>query len=84
MAGRTPLHVACENGSITDVESELLNGVDLYSTTSYGETPIFIAAKFGHAHIVSLLKKRGADLYSQTIYGETPLLWCLRHKINIF
>lgn len=53
--GRSPLHIACQNGWVGGVEALLKHGADPVATTIYGTSPLHYAAANGSAEICKLL-----------------------------
>ena len=74
--GRTPLHIAAENG-YEDVAMLLAeNGADVNITDTNGNTPlIFIIHKTGNLEITRRLLEKGAAVNTQNRTGETALMY---------
>lgn len=60
--GRTPLYVACADGSKDVCELLLRLGVDVNAGSTDGATPLHIASQRGYLPIVMLLLEHGADV----------------------
>ncbi len=61
-SGRTPLHLAVEDASMTFVVDQLLShGAAVNATNANGTTPLHRAARAGHEPIVRALLSHGAD-----------------------
>ena len=73
-SGRTPLHLAVEKCSLTDVQflTETCQ-VDVNKATYSGCTPLHIAAGRGNIAVVAYLLSMGADPDLQTDEGDTAL-----------
>ena len=74
--GRTPLHIAAENG-YEDVAILLAeNGADVNITDTNGNTPlIFIIHKTGNLEITRRFLEKGAAVNTQNRTGETALMY---------
>lgn len=74
--GRTPLHIAAENGYGNVVMFLVENGADVDLTDPNGNTPlIFIIHKTGNLEIVKRLLTKGAVVNTQNRTGETALMY---------
>jgi ankyrin repeat protein len=60
--GRTPLHVAADNGQYAIAELLLANHASVEAKNRHGKTPLHMAAANGHQRIVDLLLKKNADI----------------------
>jgi len=72
--GRTPLGIACADGSNDLVALLLSKGADLTTTNNNGWTPLNVASDSGHAEVIKMLLEKGADITTANNYGWTPLL----------
>ncbi|KAF6527440.1 hypothetical protein HZS61_010484 [Fusarium oxysporum f. sp. conglutinans] len=70
--GRTPLGIACADGSNDLVALLLSKGADLTTTNNDGWTPLNVASDSGHAEVVKMLLEKGAD-FTTNEHGWTPL-----------
>lgn len=59
--GRTPLHMACQTGSIESLEYMVESGGDLTTMASNGDTPLHVAVAEGHIKLCNELIELGAD-----------------------
>lgn len=57
MNARTPLHHACENGSLSIVETLLEKNVDLNCIDHFGQTPLILAVRSDNFLVVECLLK---------------------------
>ncbi|MDC0857561.1 ankyrin repeat domain-containing protein [Rickettsiales bacterium] len=71
--GRTPLHIAAQNGHPEIVKLLLDRGAEVNQAGRYGTTPLHIAAHRGHREAVQLLLDRGAEVNQSDNDGTTPL-----------
>jgi len=78
--GRTPLHLAVENGHQKTSELLLANGADIAARNSAGETPLHIAAASGHKDLAAMLIARGADIAALDNAGKTPLQLAVQNR----
>jgi ankyrin repeat protein len=78
-AGRTPLHVAAENGRTEIATLLLASKADLNAKNSDGYTPLHIAAAFGYKDMVKLLVANKADINAKSNSGDTPLHMAARN-----
>jgi ankyrin repeat protein/energy-coupling factor transporter ATP-binding protein EcfA2 len=71
--GWTPLHYACETGSL-DIAAELIaEGAQIDAANKDGSTPLHIAAHDGHKDLIELLHRFGAKLNLRAASGATAL-----------
>lgn len=82
--GKTPLHIACSNGSNKITLYLLDQGADINAKDNLGERPIHKAVTGEYERTLRLLLKKGANINAKDNYGETPLhkASCLGH-LNI-
>lgn len=72
--GRTPLHIAAENGHV-DVVRWLVENTDAdinHHANKFNITPLYLAAKGGHVDVVKCLLDEGADFTIESV-NKTPL-----------
>ncbi|KAK7868259.1 hypothetical protein R5R35_000657 [Gryllus longicercus] len=60
--GRTPLHVACCEGSVEVVEFLLLRGANVHMKDRFDNTPLLNAIYFDHHEVIKILVKCGAHI----------------------
>ena len=80
--GKSPLHLACENGS-EEIAELLLDGcanINRAQTYQMNEFPMHIAAKKGYTRILEALRRRGGNLDARTKKGQTPLHYAVLSK----
>ena len=71
--GRTPLHVAVQDGCFDFARMLLERGADTDAADEDGRTPLHYAAERRHAFIARLLLNEGADTDAADEDGRTPL-----------
>ncbi|KAF8374831.1 hypothetical protein PRIPAC_81260 [Pristionchus pacificus] len=72
--GFTPLHLACDQGRISRVDSLIRNGVDPNAKADGDIQPIHVAARAGHQLVIKhLLKDYNVDVNAQLRDGSTAL-----------
>ncbi|GMR48645.1 hypothetical protein PMAYCL1PPCAC_18840 [Pristionchus mayeri] len=72
--GFTPLHLACDQGRISRVDSLIKNGVDPNAKADGDIQPIHVAARAGHQLVIKhLLKDYDVDVNAQLRDGLTAL-----------
>lgn len=67
------LFKAAERGEISQLESLIKSGADIYVTNSKHETLLHIAARYGHGDIVDFLISIGLAVNAKCTLGGTPL-----------
>ena len=76
--GKTPLHLAAENGRHLSVEVLLRNGADALLTNDLGQLPLHSAIQNSHTQCVDLLLKNSlinlADFQSVLARRQSPLI----------
>jgi ankyrin repeat protein len=72
--GFTPLHRACDSGSVEVVKMLLAAGAKKDKLNIDGTTPICVASKEGNSGVVELLLEAGADKEIASNDGTTPLV----------
>ena len=77
--GLTPIHLACEIGTVEIVNKLLEYGADVNSRTSHKVTPLHLAVQEGKTEIINLLIIRGAEVTAEDDEGVTPLVWAERY-----
>jgi len=72
--GMHPLHHAAACGDLTNVQTQLANGVPVdIATTKTQKTPLHFAAHNGRDQIVSALLEKGADPNAVNTNEDTPM-----------
>lgn len=71
--GRTPLHVAAQNGQNDIVKLLISKGADVEARSKWKYTALTFAAESSHQDVVVTLLDSGADLGAVTKEGFTPL-----------
>lgn len=74
--GRTPLHIALEQGDLEVIERFTSAGCDIKARSNWllGEkTPLHLAAKNPHGAVVSWLIQEMANVHAKCLMGTTPL-----------
>lgn len=71
--GRTPLHVAAQNGQHDIVKLLISKGAEVDARSGWKYTPLTFAAESGRRGVVVTLLDSGADLEAVTRDGSTPL-----------
>merc|ERR1719409_297165 len=73
LLGDTPLHIACDMGSVVIIELLLNNNADMNIRTADGDTCLHRAVQSQHHSVVSALTAKKADVNTQNRYGHTAL-----------
>jgi hypothetical protein len=76
--GRTPLHVACEQGHIDAVHLLIDHGAHVYSQNDMGWTPLHFASDMGNLKVVQLLLEHEVTVNTRTNTGLSPLFLASR------
>jgi tankyrase len=74
--GNTPLHIACEYGFSTIVDTLIGAGADTSIRNNDGKTPYHVCAEVGHAKIFEKMIYRGINTSEPTDDGHTCLHFC--------
>ncbi|KAH7360041.1 hypothetical protein BKA66DRAFT_552412 [Pyrenochaeta sp. MPI-SDFR-AT-0127] len=79
--GRSPLHIACQNGWMEGVEALLKLGADPVATTIYGTSPLHYAAANGSAEMCKLLLGHATvDEARVDGQGQTAVYYALKKQ----
>lgn len=81
-AGKTPLHIAAEQGYDAIAMFLLSRKAQLEAADHYGATPLYYAARRGKARMVLALIRRGATPRVSSNDGLTPLHWAALYGYN--
>ena len=77
LAGANELHIAAEDGNVSEVEQLLSRGEDVEAPDKAGATPLYLAVSKGHIQVTERLMDAGADpeRVVADLYGNatTPL-----------
>ena len=77
----TPLHIAAEAGSISNVKLLVSDERDLLKAEdNMGRTPLHIACAYGYRNIVSFLLESGADPLARMESGQNCMEVAVIHK----
>ena len=71
--GKTPLHLAAENGYLELTRKLLQLNVEVNSRDKNGATPLLFASGNGHMGVSQLLLDHNADVHVRDCHGNTPL-----------
>ncbi|XP_065839216.1 death-associated protein kinase 1-like isoform X2 [Oscarella lobularis] len=79
--GNTPLHFACENGSIFGVKWLMEHNADIYSVAKWGQTPLMSACLsfINRLAKVRYLGEKGANCQAKDHEGKTALFHAIDH-----
>ena len=69
-AGKTAIHIACEEG-LASIVKRIDKDTSLLATTKDGDTPLHIAARGGHTECVEVLLKLDAPIMLRNAAGKT-------------
>ena len=75
---KTPLHYACENGHLQNVEYLYSKGADMEANDYDGRTPLHYACQ-GHLPIVEYLLSKGANIEAKDDQEDTPLHYAIMY-----
>ncbi len=76
--GKNLLHLASEEGRVSDVKAQIDMGADVNVRDDYQKTPLHIAIENNHADIVKILLKAGAgNNIKVDRYGNSLLYWAV-------
>ena len=77
----TPLHIAAEAGSISNVKLLVSDERDLLKAEdNQGRTPLHVACAYGYRNIVSFLLESGADPLARMESGRNCMEVAVFHK----
>jgi hypothetical protein len=77
-SGRTPLHIAAENGDTDMMRLLLASKADVNARNNLGQTPLHTAAAKNHLDAVELLLANKADVNARDNDGDTPRHWAVK------
>ncbi|XP_030843231.1 ankyrin repeat domain-containing protein 39-like [Strongylocentrotus purpuratus] len=72
-SGKTPLHIASENGHLQTVKWLTHHGAKVNVVDAYLQTSVHLCSKKGHLHVIELLVDEGADIKIGDKDGFTAL-----------
>jgi len=75
-----PIHKACYNGWLEDVELMIKHGVDINVRGDIGNTPLHEAVMSGNVDLVVMLVFNGADKFVKNDYGDEPIDYAPANK----
>lgn len=78
------LHLACEHGQGTLVETIIQHGADIENIDSFKRTPVLIACEMGYVDIIKILIPHGANIQARDYDGNTALhIAAVEGKLNV-
>lgn len=72
--GSTPIHCAAYMGSVTVMETVMVNEADIHTADKHGDTPFIWAAYGGHVAALEWLEAKGADIHCTNVDQDTALI----------
>ena len=78
--GKTPLHIAAENGHKEVAGVLIAKGAEVNAKDKEGRTPLHLATQEGYAPMVDYLTDKGANLNSQDKAGGSPLHYAVLNE----
>jgi len=78
--GKTPLHIASEDGSKGAAGMLIAKGANVNAKDKQGRTPLHLATQEGHPALVDYLTDKGADLNSQDKAGGSSLHYAVLNE----
>ncbi len=80
--GRSPLHVAAEEGKADIAAILIAHGADVNGECSRNKTPVHYAAENGQEEVLRLLLKAGADVNAPGEWGHDPPVHCAWSRLH--
>ncbi|XP_065838957.1 death-associated protein kinase 1-like isoform X3 [Oscarella lobularis] len=79
----TPLHCACEHGSLSEVQWLVENSAAIDSVNKEGSTPLMMACESGIDRLLKVryLTNKGADCQVKDMLGRTALFYAVRYTV---
>ena len=71
--GNTPLHTACENQNLQQIQLVVENDFDVSTRNSNGDTPLHLLCRNGNNECAKIITNLNCDLDVQNKDGDTPL-----------
>lgn len=68
-----PIHIACSNGALDDIEIMVSAGADLNLKGDLGHTPLHEAVRSRKPEVVKRVLELGGDAKIKNEFGETPI-----------
>lgn len=82
-AGKTPLHIAAQQGHLPIIQFLIDNSADVDLTDSQGNTPLHYASAYGHIDIIKALLEAGCHVNGRNAEGFTAAEFAFTERVLV-
>jgi hypothetical protein len=82
-AGKTPLHIAAQQGHLPIIQFLIDNSADVDLTDTQGNTPLHYASAYGHVDIIKALLEAGCYVNGRNAEGFTAAEFAFTERVFV-